>query len=154
MYFIRQLIQDQWVRTQHNLQNECMVKTDQTARMSRLMSIFAFSSYGIFIHFKQYMFMSNIYTKRIYKLYAYKSTNDFNGLQYKYWWDRENTHTILYRKKFQHNAILPHKTNNIYKHYELATWKSVLILKAFSISKLKNLITMKLVLDINSLSFT
>ena len=33
MYFIRQLLQGQWVRTQQNLQNECMVKTDQTARI-------------------------------------------------------------------------------------------------------------------------
>ena len=29
------------VRTQQDLQNECMVKTDQTARIRRLMSIFA-----------------------------------------------------------------------------------------------------------------
>ena len=111
----------------------------------------------IFIHFKQYMHVSNIYTKHIYKLYAYKSTNEFSGLQYKCWWDRDNTHTetcIDLQKKFQYNAILPHNTNNIYKYYELATWKSVLILKAFSTYKLKFLITMTLVLDINSLSFS
>ena len=40
MYFIRQLLQGQWARTQQNLKNECMVKTDQTARIRRLMSIF------------------------------------------------------------------------------------------------------------------
>ena len=39
MYFIRQLLQGQWARTQANLQNECMVKTDQSARIRRLMSI-------------------------------------------------------------------------------------------------------------------
>ena len=38
MYFIRQLLQGQWARTQQNLQNKCMVKTDQIARIRRLMS--------------------------------------------------------------------------------------------------------------------
>ena len=43
MYFIRQLLQCQWARTQHNLQNECMMTTDLTARLHRLMSIFTSS---------------------------------------------------------------------------------------------------------------
>ena len=41
IFFIRQLLQGHWARTQQNLQNTCTVKTDQTARIRRLMSIFA-----------------------------------------------------------------------------------------------------------------
>ena len=37
--FIRQLLQCQWARTQQNLQNECMVKIDQTAWIRRLIGI-------------------------------------------------------------------------------------------------------------------
>ena len=62
MYFIRQLLQGQWARTQQNLQNECMVKTDQIARIRRLMSIFASFLHITFIgfmYFKVIIIMSS-----------------------------------------------------------------------------------------------
>ena len=51
MNFIRQLLQGQRARTQQNLQNEYMVKTDQTARIRRLMSIFTSVLHITFIGF-------------------------------------------------------------------------------------------------------
>ena len=51
LYFIRQLLQGQWARAQQNLQNEYMAKTDQTARIRRLMSFFASFLHISFIGF-------------------------------------------------------------------------------------------------------
>ena len=57
MYFIRQLLQGQLAMTQQNLQNECIVKTDQIARIRRLMSIFT-SSYAYYLY-RIHIFESN-----------------------------------------------------------------------------------------------
>ena len=72
MYFIRQLLQGQWVRTQQNLQNECMVKTDQTARIRWLMSIFA--SFFAYYFDRFHVYLETLETQR------FTSTVSFTGL--------------------------------------------------------------------------
>ena len=57
MCFIKQLLQGQLARTQQNLQNECMVKTDQTAWICRLMSIFTSFLHITFIGFMYFKVM-------------------------------------------------------------------------------------------------
>ena len=64
MYFIRQLLQGQWATTKQNLQNESIVKTDQTARIRRLMSIFASFLHVTFIGFMYFKVIIIIMSSR------------------------------------------------------------------------------------------